>query len=234
MPFMRPAASSLVIVDGGLASLIACAAAREGSIVAAGGGTPRIQNIAFLSPRFGPDAGLNSQPRDAAAARHAEMFGLRLTRADAAKAGDPGEHDSLVLLRAAHEARRNGCEAVIWPVQCAAGNEIDLEAAARASDRALLVARLADLDADGGPAPRIETPYADLTDQQIADLVLDMDLPAEACWWWRPDYIKRVLVSEKAEMPGGLVREPERAEVYAECLRWAPTLRAAGCLNLAV
>jgi hypothetical protein len=37
----------------------------------------------------------------------------------------------------------------------------------------------------GVPSIRVETPYADFTDRQIADLVLDMELDVEACWFWR-------------------------------------------------
>src|SRR5205814_1142018 len=34
-----------------------------------------------------------------------------------------------------------------------------------------------------GRPVEVQAPYADLTDSQVADLILDMDLPIWTCWW---------------------------------------------------
>jgi hypothetical protein len=71
-----------------------------------------------------------------------------------------------------------------------------------------------ELDWTGVEPFRIQVPYADLTDRQLADLVLDMDLPIWTCWWW------------------GLARGPRNvggAEVArAEYEKWDELLKEAG------
>jgi hypothetical protein len=70
---------------------------------------------------------------------------------------------------------------------------VNTDTLADVCDRALLAGQLVGLDVarlgsagDGAPMAkglRIETPYADLTDAQLMDLALDMDVPLHACWW---------------------------------------------------
>jgi len=93
---------------------------------------------------------------------------------------------------------------VIWPVS--AGVELNLETTGRAIDCALLVSRLVALHTGTEAGPVIEAPYADLTDAQIADLILDMDLHVWTCWWF-----------------GGT--SPEAA---VEQARWTAAMRKAG------
>ena len=71
----------------------------------------------------------------------------------------------------------------------AAADSLDLDRIAQAADRALLAGRLAGLDATlhASPGVQVETPLLDLTDGQLADLAMDMDVPLETCWWWGGD-----------------------------------------------
>ena len=59
------------------------------------------------------------------------------------------------------------------PATGAAGDSLDLDQIAQITDRAGLVSRLVAIDADvhSVPSIRIETPYADFSDRQIADLI---------------------------------------------------------------
>lgn len=101
------------------------------------------------------------------------------------------EHDrqDRMLVAAAHAAMSLGCSRLVWPIQFG-GHSTDawpeLDSVAIAVDRAVLVARLAGLAASehGLLELSIETPFVDLTDEQIADLAVDLAIPAELCWWW--------------------------------------------------
>lgn len=118
-------------------------------------------------------------------------------RAPARSAGAPrgeertpeGQVASHVLLSAAYLAVGQGRDRVVWPISAGRlghDEEIDLNRASLAADRALLVSRLVALDSDehGRPAILIEVPYVDLSDRQVAELAVDMDLPVHSCWWW--------------------------------------------------
>jgi hypothetical protein len=105
---------------------------------------------------------------------------------------DLRECETLELLAVTQLAVRKGCDTVVWPVQCAGPSAdrdddgLDLDWIARAADKAVLVSRLVAVDADAHhkPGVRIETPYLDVTDHQLADLAAEMELPMRACWWW--------------------------------------------------
>ena len=73
-----------------------------------------------------------------------------------------------------------------------------LDRIAQIADRAVLVARLVAIDADahGVPSIRIETPYADFTDRQIADLIADMELRAHTARLGYYDAASRMLAGE--------------------------------------
>ena len=125
--------------------------------------------------------------------RQAELFGLSLIGPQAVYGGsepeDAGEGEAVGLLRATFLAARLGCRRVLWPASGAVGGGLDLDRIAAISDSALLVGRLVGLRSawHGVPGIRVETPFVDLTDRQMADLIEDMALPLEACWWWRSD-----------------------------------------------
>ena len=75
---------------------------------------------------------------------------------------------------------------VVWPVSAGAGEGLDLDAMAHAANTALLVSRLAALNAEHHGVPGIEvvTPLLDLNDTQVIELAHDMVVPVETCWWW--------------------------------------------------
>lgn len=135
---------------------------------------------------------------------------------------DEFERTCRTILEAALVVRRLGGGEVVWPVNAPdakglAGEGPDVAAVGRTINQALLVSQLVSLTAPDEvgeePRVRIRTPYADLVDRQIADLILDMDLPIWTCWFWS-------------------VGEGETDEVQsaaaAERTRWMTVLRAAG------
>jgi hypothetical protein len=97
-----------------------------------------------------------------------------------------GERATRVLLEAGFAAAGRGTPTVIWAGAVGVDQQCSdpLEGLALLQARTLLVGRLVELDWTGGEPFRIQVPYADLTDRQLADLVLDMDLPIWTCWWW--------------------------------------------------
>lgn len=101
------------------------------------------------------------------------------------------EHDrqDRLLVAAAHAALALNLDRVIWPIQPGGATSDawpDLDAVGSAVDRAMLVARLVGLTAsDRGMLEfAIETPLVDLSDEQVADLAVDLAVPVELCWWW--------------------------------------------------
>jgi hypothetical protein len=123
-----------------------------------------------------------------AVARHAAVLGLRTLAEELVV--EPGEAPggagvvSQLLLAAVQMADRAGCDAVLFPVRAADfgdAAEPSVGLIAREVDRAVLVGRLASLDAD---APRtVVTPLVDLDDEQLVDLARDLGVAAESCWW---------------------------------------------------
>ncbi len=179
MPARGP---SLIVADGDVSALLACAATSEAG---AGQREPaagaRSTSVVWI-------AQVNDARRTEAARAQAELYELRVMEATPdvfrrSSSRVPGAA-SAMLLSAAWTAAAEGLESVLWPVH--AGEELDLSRVAEAVDRALLVSRLATLDAAAvGQRPmEVRAPYADFTDSQIADLALDMDLPLRMCWWW--------------------------------------------------
>lgn len=166
----------LVLSDGGLPSLVACAAAGQSS-------------GATVAPLLW-EAGGEPDNRLAAVSRQAELCGLPIGKLPIPLGPPPGVTvgaiQSLALVHAATSAAAAGFATVVWPMHAGPGAEPDLDRVATAIDRALLVSRLVALDAveHGIPAIRVDTPYADFTDRQMAELAIDLDAPIPACWWW--------------------------------------------------
>jgi len=182
---------ALVISDGSVAGLVASAIASEEMVRRENLGVQETP-IVLLVPGPGVERGLAAQ----AVARQCEAYGLvnaeRLGAEDRGAVGgsDIGEglRRSGVLLRAGAVALANGCRRVIWPVQD--GEETPGEPArvgqvARELDRALLAGRLVSLEAEDAGLPEVtfETPFVDLSDEQLADLAVDLSVPLEMCWW---------------------------------------------------
>jgi hypothetical protein len=113
------------------------------------------------------------------------MFGLvseSLQKPIAENAAGPGQQLRLLLEAGLLVSARGGGE-VVWPVTVPEANgQPDVSAIANVMNRSLLMSQLLTLTLSG-PMVHVRAPYADLTDRQIADLVLDMDLPIWTCWW---------------------------------------------------
>lgn len=141
---------------------------------------------------------------DASAAR-------ALSAAGVAESGISGVRLTTQLLSAIAEARSIGASRVIWPAHAGGHRDrgVDVDALTAITDRALLVSQLAMID--GGESAvgtvRIETPLADLTDEQVMDLALDLDAPLHAAWW---------CLNEQSEPCGHC----------SQCLRWREALAA--------
>ena len=198
----------MVMADGGVGGLLACAAA--GQRVAMG---PQGSEGLVLMD-VGPDSG---SFRATSARRQAELFGLPLASVQNpdARSGEP-DRSILALTRAALHLRGLGGGELVWPVlpPVLTSGEVDVSGCAALTDRALLVSQLTTLaDRSAGCEVRVTAPYADLTKRQVADLVLDMDLPIWLCWW--------MAASELAD-------GPVRDEAIQERETWTRLLREAG------
>jgi len=215
---------TLVIANGGFLSLLALAMARE-AVTAAGGGE---RPIAYLPSLTGPAA----SPKRAAAVRQADLFDAELVDAPVPSqaASAVGEAQTRLLLAAAYAAVARHAAVVVWPVRAGMGDDVDVPHAARAADRALLITRLVALDADEHhlPSIRIEAPFIDLSDRQVADLALDLDLPVRECWWWHDAYVERLNRLGAGHVRADASMRPAEAEAWDEFRRWMSALRAAG------
>lgn len=171
----------LVLNDGDIPGLVACAAAAEAAM-----GVTEVRERPLVLPF--PSSIARATARTAAVQRQAELLTLGLLPAisPAVESAD-AEAEIRDLVAAAYGAARAGIDTVIWPVSAATGEAFDLDRLGAAADQALLVGRLVALDAarHGVPGIRIETPYLDLTDTQLADLAADLAAPLESVWWWQ-------------------------------------------------
>lgn len=168
----------LIISDGGLPALVACAIAAEEAALAEGGDAPIVLPVP-------PPGGREVQ--DEALRRQCERLRLSLLPPVLpALASSDAEGETRDLLAATYGAARAGAAVVLWPVTAWKGDAIDMDRLAQIADRALLVGRLVALDASvhGVPSIRVETPLLDLADDQVADLAADLGVPLEAVWWW--------------------------------------------------
>jgi hypothetical protein len=177
------ASRTLVLGDGGLESLLACAWVRER--LAADGSPPDAPQPILL-----PWTERLTEAHVEAVIAHAASFGLSLVESvpEASVQFAPVGMRELThrLLAAAHHAARLGCDQVLWPVTAGMGEGIDVDRAAAIEDMAWLVSRLVALDATehGVPSIHITTPFVHFSATQMAELIMDMDLDPASCWWW--------------------------------------------------
>ncbi|CAG0983387.1 hypothetical protein PHYC_01889 [Phycisphaerales bacterium] len=192
----------LVLSDGDLPSLVACAAAAEAAI-----GATDAKDRPIVLPF--PSSLARHPGRLASVQRQAELLSLGLlpVLSPAIESSD-GEAEIRDLIAAAYGAARSGIDTVVWPASAAAGESFDIDRLAIIADESLLVGRLVALDASrhGVPGIHVETPYLDLTDVQLADLAADLAAPLESLWWWQSD-------------------DAQASQARA---RWAPALERAG------
>ena len=175
-------AKELVVVDGGMGSIVACAAARARTLSVGSDGrgpTP----IWLDRARLLSDASRFD--------RLFESLGVEPLKQhpdpEVERRGD--RPDSLTLLTATLRAADHGIAHVVWPIHAGVEgrpSEMDLELAALHVDTALLVTRLVALDAQRHRCAsiRVETPYADFSDRQLAELALDLGAPFRMAPWW--------------------------------------------------
>ena len=181
---------TLILSDGGLLSLLACAASSDAMVSRASSGRP---DAVWCPVGTGPSESLQQR----AASRQAGVLGLeRLTHADPVWSGSPpelptGPEATLALVSAGLLAARRGFDRVVCPWQGTAARTgdpeaLDLEGIARVVDRGVLCERLVTVEL-GDAGPEFATPYADLSDRQIAELIIDAGAPVETCWWFASD-----------------------------------------------
>lgn len=225
---MGNAETTLVIADGGPASLLACwsegvCRPAIGNDSASRLATSRNGVVAWAPPEI-------SDPALAAVERFGEVCHLARVihvpmlydhapgRADLPTKLRKGLSASELLMAACIEALRRNIHRVVWPVQLGGPNiptdqinvdELDL--VSDAFDRALLCSRLLAIDA-GPRGLIIETPYLDFTDSQVMDLAADLDAPVNLAWWCG--------TSESVDTgPCGRC---------GDCLRWSQAMLEAG------
>lgn len=194
----------VILTDSGEESLLACAMASEQQQLAA-------TESSVLLPALWEsceEVDLMISEIDQAAVRQAGIYGLSIfpnqsvyppEDQPALEKSSMGAIQSQMLLQAAHIAIQSGIRRVVWPVRVQRpSNELSktrsadssvesqIDEIARTIDRALLVSRLASLDASSTSAIDvvIETPFVDLSNAQMIDLVTDMAVPVQSCWWY--------------------------------------------------
>ena len=176
----------LVIVDGDLASAVGCAAAAEAAVSMHGPERADVPApIAFFP-------GWLDEPRVAAAEIQARANRMKVVRGVAPRVGQgrqvSGVDESIALVEACGVATAEGCSQVLWAT-CVGGAEPRVEDVATRIDKAALAGRLAACDRVEGvdAAVRVESPYADLSDEQLATLARDLGVHARQAWWWGSD-----------------------------------------------
>ncbi|MGP1272461.1 MAG: hypothetical protein ACTS22_03935 [Phycisphaerales bacterium] len=160
---------SVILLDGDLPGLVALASVSESTL-----GEDRDR-----SPVIWPMALADGAVQQRCLERQAALYGAIIERVPSRR-----EHEADVLLDAARWASEHGARQVIVPWHAGvpgACESVDTNRAAEIVERVLLVERLVALETS--MAPTIDAPYADLTDRQIGDLVLDMGLPLPLVWW---------------------------------------------------
>ena len=178
----------LIILDGDLGSLVALSCASDEAVSIGSGRSSGPCAAVWVPSIFGD----THRDRSAACDRQAALFNARKLNSNdhvegLRQIGD-GPYETPMLFASIHQARTNGSDRVIWPEhpgRTADETAIDLERAASIIDRALLVEQLGALDRPAG-SPRIviETPHADLSDRQLAELAADLSVPVKTLWWW--------------------------------------------------
>lgn len=145
-----------------------------------------------------------ADPAVRAVEAQAGLLGVGLLPPVVIDAPDP-ERELRRLVEASFLAVRERFDVLMYP----AHGGPDHSRVVRIVDAGVHVGRLASL---GERSLRVDTPYADLSDRQLADLAVDMDLPVWLCDWAiepSPDRDRWVAVLKEA----GWVGDPTRADL---------------------
>jgi len=175
-----PLESVLMLHDGDAPSLVALGMARDMDP------QPGLRLLHVVDDH--PNARAHRQH----ARKQAEHFGLNgmievhgPKRLDTAGSGDVktvsgGDSavlsDPMRLMIAVRQAMRLGVGRVIWPIQ----SDGDFEGPARATEQALMIRQLVELE--GGRPPVVDTPLAELTDREMVEIGAQLDVPWELAW----------------------------------------------------
>lgn len=188
----------VIISDGGVESLLACAMAHEQQQLSGSDSS----EASVLLPgwwEWTEEIDLMISAVDPAVVRQAGVYGLDIFPNQSVYPPDDhrvlsecsiGSIQSRILVEAAQTALRAGIRKVVWPIRLMRpesdqGVDQLVEQIGITIDRAILASRLASLDADEGTGVDvvIETPFVDLSNAQLADLASDLAIPLETCWW---------------------------------------------------
>lgn len=145
-----------------------------------------------------------------------------------------GHRRTRYLMEAVQVALTHECTTLICPWQAEGLDpESDrgpdalpsVDALARELDRALLVSRLVTLDAGehGVGVFEVQSPLMDLSDRQVAEMALDLDVPIWRAWWWDQTTGKRPKDGPLAERAAACRRRWEAALVG---LGWSASAEA--------
>ena len=175
MPRMSDSPHTLVLLDGDLPGFVALANASEG--LSAVQGKPRL--AAWPVPPAAGDGDVCWPIIE----RQAGLYVAQIVR------DEPRQlRETDTLLAAGRWAAGAGCRSLLWPAHPGIGgapDSVDVDRAGEIAERALLVERLVGMEFPGAPA--IDPLFADLSDHQIADLVLDLGVPIGLAWWSTSD-----------------------------------------------
>jgi hypothetical protein len=190
--------TTLIVASGDVAGLLAMAnlERRQGLAASAVG------EAGFVMPALWPS---KQSTRRAAALRHqAEGYGLQLIEpsisSDALQTVNAHDASTIRLVEACAAAKSKGASSVVWAVSSGrdGSHQAGADRAGVFTLQAMMIERVGSLDvmADHGSTDastragtasavvRVEAPYADFSDRQLAELVIELDLPVWTCWWW--------------------------------------------------
>ena len=181
----------LILTDTDVESLLATAMAAEQQSISS---TDPSQLVpAWWEPYENTELDLVISAIEPALKRHADMYAMPAHPSHAYYPPEDGqdsaeslaEHQTRILTEAAYLAIHNGLRRVVWPIRVPSSHPDRITAIGNAIDRAMLISRLVSLDATQNSAPevQIETPFIDLSDAQMHELIRDMALPIDSCWW---------------------------------------------------
>ncbi len=192
---------TLVLSDGGVESLLACAYVREEATLCGLRADAEEANAPLVMPFV---ANLTEAAIDSII-RQAEIMACKVIEPsyDLARSGSlrAGEEEVKRLVAATFMAAGAGCNRVFWPTSaaiCGGLPSAETGAATTNDDTGLDAGRLLFIEESGAavtrlvgllaeehgvPSIHIYTPFSALGTKQIADLFTDMELPLEACWF---------------------------------------------------